>query len=87
MLFPKDCARKNVSTENIEALADIKKVWAIAATAQDSWDPATLRRDQLSEQDIGPILQQRINNVKNEKTMPIAAPHTRVTGPNGCPFR
>jgi hypothetical protein len=42
----------------LQALADIKKVWATATTATDSWDPAALRRDQLSEQDTGLILQE-----------------------------
>jgi hypothetical protein len=33
-------------------------VWTIAATAAHGWDPAIQRREQLSDQDVGPILQE-----------------------------
>jgi hypothetical protein len=43
--------------KKVQALADVKKVRAIAAVAADGWDPAVLR-EQLSDRDVGPILQE-----------------------------
>jgi hypothetical protein len=42
----------------IEVQVDIKQVEAIVAVATASWDPAALRREQLNNQDIGPILEE-----------------------------
>jgi hypothetical protein len=38
--------------------ADVKEVQAIVDAAAAGWDPAALRTEQLSNQDIGPILQE-----------------------------
>jgi hypothetical protein len=43
--------------QKVEAKAEAKQVRAIAAVAADGWDPIALRREQLDDTDIGPILQ------------------------------
>jgi hypothetical protein len=42
----------------VEAQTDIKQIRAIAVVASAGLDPATLRTDQLTDQDIGPILEE-----------------------------
>jgi hypothetical protein len=54
MLFHDD----STHCHKVEAHADIKQVRAAAAVAAAIWDPATLRTDQLNDQDIGPILEE-----------------------------
>jgi hypothetical protein len=44
-----------------------------------------LRWEQLNDQDIRPILKERLVNVQNGKTSPTAAPSTKATGPYGNP--
>jgi hypothetical protein len=38
--------------------ADIKQVQAIVVIATDGWDLATICREKLSDQDVGPILEE-----------------------------
>jgi hypothetical protein len=44
--------------QKLEAWAEVKQVRAIAAVAADGWDPVALRREQLEDPDVGPILQE-----------------------------
>jgi hypothetical protein len=39
-------------------LTDVRQVQAIAAVATASWDLADLRKEQLNDRDIGPILEE-----------------------------
>jgi transposase InsO family protein len=42
----------------VEARAEVKLVRAIAAVAINGWDPMPLRREQLADPNVGPILQE-----------------------------
>jgi hypothetical protein len=33
-------------------------MWTIAVVATDSWDPATIQKEQLSDPDLGPTLEE-----------------------------
>jgi hypothetical protein len=39
-------------------MTNVKQIRAIAAVATAGWDPATLRTEQLNDQDTGPILEE-----------------------------
>jgi hypothetical protein len=44
--------------QKVEAKAEAKQVRAIATVAADGWDPVALRKEQLDDPDVGPILQE-----------------------------
>lgn len=69
-----------------KGLKDIKQVWAIVAAATAGWDATAMRRAQLNDQDIGPILQDVVISTQNRKILTTATPHTKPTGPNGNPL-
>jgi hypothetical protein len=50
--------RRLHTLSKVEAWAEVKLVRTIAAVAIDGWDPVPLRRDQLDDPDVGPILQE-----------------------------
>jgi hypothetical protein len=47
-----------IHSHKVYAWADVKQVQGIVAVATVGWDPATLRREQLNNQDIWPILEE-----------------------------
>jgi hypothetical protein len=57
-LSRRPCQEKCAHCHKVEARADVKQVQAIAALPAVSWDPVTLRTEQLNDPDIGPILQE-----------------------------
>jgi hypothetical protein len=50
------CQEECTSCHKVEARADVKQVRAIAAVAAAGWDPAALRKEQLTDPDIGPVI-------------------------------
>jgi hypothetical protein len=52
--MPRECIRWH----KVEALVDVKRVRAIVAVASAGWDPAALRREQLNDHHIEPILEE-----------------------------
>jgi hypothetical protein len=58
MPFHNDHAKKSTHCHKVKAWADIEQVQAVAAVAAARWDPAALRREQLNNQDIGPVLEE-----------------------------
>jgi hypothetical protein len=85
----KDCqeaianTRKDLHEElghvfQVEALADVKQVRAIAAVSPAAWDPSALRTEQLNNEDIGPILEE----VETEQRPEWKEPHVqKLWGP------
>jgi hypothetical protein len=56
--FPTAMPRRMHTLSKVEAWAEVKLVRAIATMAIDGWDPVPLRREQLDDPDVGPILQE-----------------------------
>jgi hypothetical protein len=56
--FPDDHAEKGIFTATKSMRGDAKQVRAIAAVAAAGWDLLGVRREQLNDQDIGPILEE-----------------------------
>jgi hypothetical protein len=52
------CQEECTHCHKAEARADVERVRAIAAVAAAGWDPAALRREQLNDHYIGPILKE-----------------------------
>jgi hypothetical protein len=57
-LSRRPCQEECNHCQKVEARAVSKQVRSIAAVATAGWDPATLRREQLADPHIGPILQE-----------------------------
>jgi hypothetical protein len=64
MPFRNNQAKRSVLT--VEVREDIKQVWTIAAVAAAGWDPADLWREQLYDQDTGPILVEAVTRHRPE---------------------
>jgi hypothetical protein len=57
-LSRRSCQEVFTHCQKGEARAEVKQVRAIAAVAVDSWDQVAIRREQLSDADLGQILKE-----------------------------
>jgi hypothetical protein len=54
-LSQRPCQEECIHCQRVEVWAEVNQVWAVAT---NGCDPAALRRDQLNDQDMGPILEE-----------------------------
>jgi hypothetical protein len=57
-LSRRPCREECTHCHKFEARANVKQVRALTAVAATDWDSAALRREQLNDKDIGPILEE-----------------------------